>query len=85
MVSRTAALPGPGSVLVNYWHEMLLQIPVAATNLIPSPARSCTKLTATAVKELVTLALEYEVLWLSIPPPSGGDSLPNSKHTSAPN
>ena len=34
MVSRTAALPGPGSVMVHYRQEMLLQIPVAATNLL---------------------------------------------------
>jgi hypothetical protein len=85
MVSRTAALPGPGSVLVHYRQEMLLQIPVAATNLIPTPARTRTKLTAVAVKELVALATEYEVLCLPIPPPSGSDSLPNSKRTSAPN
>jgi hypothetical protein len=85
MVSRTAALLGPGSVMVHYRHEMLLQIPVAATNLISATARTRTKLTAAAVKELVTLAHEYEVLCLLIPPLSGSDSLPNSKRTSAPN
>jgi len=85
MVSRTAALPGPGSVMVHYRQEMLLQIPVAATNLIPVPVRTTTKLTAGAVKELVTLAREYEVLCPSIPPLSGSDSLPHSKCTSAPN
>ena len=85
MVSRTAALPGPGSVMVHYRHEMLLQIPVAATNLIPVLVRTTTKLTAGAVKELVTLAREYEVLCLSPPPMSGGDSLPHSKRTSARN
>jgi len=59
------------------------QIPVAATNLLPAPVRTNTKLTAVAVKELVTLAIEYEVLCLSIPPPSGTSSLPNSKPISA--
>ena len=75
----------PWMVLVHYRHEMLLEILVAATNLIPAPARMSTKLTAGAVKELVTLAHEYEVLCPLIPPLSGGDSLPNSKRTSAPN
>jgi hypothetical protein len=85
MVSRTAALSGPGSVMVHYRQEMLLQIPVAATNLLPAPLRTPTKLTAGAVKDIVTLAHEYEVLCLSIPSRSGRDSVPNSKRTTAPN
>ena len=69
-------------MLVNYRQEMLLQIPVAATNLIPSQTRAQIKLTAAAVRELVTLSLHYEVLCLSTPPPSGVDSRPNSKNKS---
>jgi hypothetical protein len=71
--------------MVHYRQEMLLQISVAATNLLPALVRTPTKLTAGAVKELVILAREYEVLWLSTPPLSGSDSVPNSKRTSAPN
>jgi hypothetical protein len=63
---------------------MLLRIPVAATSLLPSLIVARTKLTGQAVKELVTLATQYEVLWPSTPPPSGVDSPPNSKRKSAP-
>ena len=69
-------------MLVNYRQEMLLQIPVAATNLIPSQTRARIKLTAAAVRDLVNLASHYEVLCLSTPPRSGVDSLPNSKNKS---
>ena len=57
---------------------MLLRIPVAATNLILSQARTRSKLTATAVKEFVALAAHDEVLCLSSPPTSGVDSPFNS-------
>jgi hypothetical protein len=85
VVSRTASPPGPGHVLVSYRQDMLLRIPVAATSLIPSLAMARTKLTAQAVRDLVTLATQYEVLCPSSPPTSGVGSPPNSKCKSAPN
>jgi hypothetical protein len=85
LVSRTTSPVSLGYVLVSYRQEMLLRIPVAATSLIPSQARTPIKLTATAVRDLVALASQYEVLCPSNPPMSGGDSLPNSKRTSTRN
>ena len=85
VVSRTSSLSGPGHVLVSYRQDMLLRLPVAATSLMPSLSVARTKLTGQAVKELVTLATQDEVLWPSNPPPSGIVSPPNSKRKSAPN
>ena len=85
VVSRTSSLPGPGHVLVAYRQYMLLRIPVIATSLTPSLPVARTKLSAQAIKDLVTLATHYEVLCPPTPAPSGPTSLPNSKRKSAPN
>jgi hypothetical protein len=64
---------------------MLLRLPVAATSLMLSLPVARTKLTAQAVRELVTLAAQYEVLCPPNPPTSGPASLPNSKPKSKKN
>jgi len=84
VVSRTSSPPGPGHVLVSYRQYMLLRIPVAATSLMPSLVVARTKLTVQTVRDLVTLATQYEVLCPPNPPTSGIISPPNSKRKSAP-
>jgi hypothetical protein len=64
---------------------MLLRIPLAATSLSPSLPVTRTKLTTQAIKELVTLATQCEVLCPSSPPSSGPASLSTSKPKSKKN
>jgi len=64
---------------------MLLRIPVAATSLIPSLPTTRTKLTLLAITDLVTLAVQCEVLCPSSPPPSGVASRPHSKRRAVKN
>src|SRR5437899_377877 len=85
VVSRTASPLGPGHVLVAYRQSMLLRIAVAATSLTPSLPVARTKLTRSAVQDLVALAAQCEVLCPLVPTPSGLASPPNSKRRSAPN
>jgi hypothetical protein len=85
VVSRTSSPPGPGHVLVAYRQYMLLRIPVVATSLSASLPVVRTKLTAPAIKDLVTLAAQCEVLCPPSPPTSGLASLPNSKRKSSKN
>jgi hypothetical protein len=85
LVSRTSSLPGPGYVLVAYCDDMLLRIPVAATSLSSSLPVARTKLTLAAIKDLVQLAAQCEVLCPPSPPMSGVASRPSSKPSSKKN
>jgi hypothetical protein len=71
--------------LVAYREYMHLRIPAAATSLIPSLPVTRTKLTLTAIKDLVALATQCEVLCPPSPPISGLASRPNSKRRSSKN
>ncbi len=85
VVSRTSSPLSPGYVLVAYRQYMLLRIPVRATSLSPSLPVHRTKLTLEAVRDLVTLATQCEVLCPPVPTMSGPASRPNSKHRSLKN
>ena len=73
----------PDLVVVAYRPSMFLRIPVPATSLITSPPVARTKLTPAAVSEVVALTTQCEVLCLSTPTISGGNSRPHSKRRSA--
>ena len=63
------------TVLVMYQGNMVLRIPIAATNLVPPRPPSKNKLTLAAITELVSLAEQWEVLCPSNPTKSGHDSV----------
>lgn len=65
-----------------YREVMRLRIPVTATSLIPSLPVPRTKLPRAALTALGALAVQWEVLGLSSPPPAGGASRPHAKHKS---
>lgn len=62
LISVSSPLHGPGNVLVSYREYMVLRLPVTSTTLATSRPVSSTKLTYAAVKELVTIAEDCEVL-----------------------
>ncbi len=60
LLSVSSPLHGPGSALVSYREYMVLRLPVASTTLASSRPVLSTKLTLSAVKELVTIAEDCE-------------------------
>jgi hypothetical protein len=58
----SSPLHGPGNVLVSYREYMTLRLPVTSTTLAASRPVLSIKLTHVAVKELVTIAEDCEVL-----------------------
>gem|GEM_PF-1816510 len=62
LLSVFAPLHSPGHVLVAYREQLVLSIPLLATNLSPSRSTYPTKLTSPAVTELISLAEQYGVL-----------------------
>ena len=58
LISVSAPLQGPGSAFVSYREYMVLRLPVASTTLALSGPVISTKLTADALKELLTIAEE---------------------------
>ena len=62
VISVSAPLHGPGNVLVRYREHMVLRLPVTSTTLAPSRPATSTKLTYSAVKELVAIAEDCEAL-----------------------
>ena len=62
LISVSSPLRGPGSAFVSYREYMVLRLPVAATTLAPSRPVISTKLTLSAVKELLTIAEDCEAL-----------------------
>ena len=60
--------------------RMVLRIPLASTTLAPSRPFAPTKLTSDAVKDLLVVAEECEVLCPIIPPPSGSALSPELQH-----
>ena len=73
---RSAPPAGDGHVFVRYRGTLVLRLPTAATSLAPLWPTLQTKLTLTAVSELVTLARHCEVPGPRLPPPSGPPSPP---------
>lgn len=74
-----------GFVTVIYHDPMRLRIPIAATNLAPTPQVPTSKLTLRSVTAFITLAQQCEDLCLSPPQPSGTDSRQTSKTMSPTN
>src|SRR2546423_13869499 len=62
LISVSSPLHGPGHVLVSYRGYMTLRLPVTSTTLASSRPVLSIKLTHAAVKELVTIAEDCEVL-----------------------
>ena len=62
LISVSSPLHGPSHVLVSYREYMTLRLPVTATTLAASRPVSSIKLTHAAVKELMTIAEDCEVL-----------------------
>jgi len=67
---------------VGYRDAMVLCVPLASTTLAPSRPSSPTKLTYDAVKELLVVAEECEVVCPIIPASSGSTCPPNSNNES---
>jgi hypothetical protein len=84
LIAIFAPLQTPGHVLVAYRQQMVLSIPLLATNLsLPRPGLA-TKLTSQALTELMSLAEECEVLSCPTDPKtSGGTGLHRSKAKSS--
>ncbi len=84
LIAIFAPLQTPGHVLVTYRQQMVLSIPLLATNLsLPRPGLA-TKLTSQALTELMSLAEECEVLSCPTDPKtSGGTGLHRSKAKSS--
>jgi hypothetical protein len=68
--------PGTRHVLVSYRGHMNLQIPIEATNLVSSQLTVPSKLTRSALQELISLAEECEVLLCPSTPTTSGDNCP---------
>jgi hypothetical protein len=62
VLSVSSPLHGSGHVLVSYRESMVLRLPVTSTTLAVSRPVLSIKLTYAAVKELVTIAEDCEVL-----------------------
>jgi hypothetical protein len=74
VISVSTPLNTSGHVFVRYREKAVLQIPITATNLAPSPITTRTKLTSQALEEFISLANQYEVLCQSNHRTSGDDS-----------
>ena len=74
VISVSTPLNTSGHVFVRYREKAVLQIPITATNLAPSPIATRTKLTSQALEEFISLANQYEVLCQSNHRTSGDDS-----------
>ena len=84
LISIHSALHSPGYVLARYRRDILLRIPLPATNLSPPHPRTDLKLTSHALTELMLLAGQWEVLVCPTDrKTSGADSPQNSKRKSA--
>jgi hypothetical protein len=77
--------PGAQFVLVRYRECITLRIPLQATTLVSAQPKAPTKLTLSALLELISVAEAQEVLCPPTPLISGSNSLPNSKSKSWPN
>lgn len=87
MLSVSHARHSPGFVSVIYHDFMSLRLPLPATSLapLPSPAKNA-KFTLAAIEELVSLAVECEVIPCSLDPlKSGNNSHPPSSLKLPPN
>ncbi len=62
LISVSSPLHGSGHVFVSYREHMVLRLPVASTTLAASRPVISTKLTHSAVKELLTIAEDCEAL-----------------------
>ena len=68
-------LHGIGHVLVVYRDHVHLRIPLAATDLAPSPCPTRrTKLSCEAIRQLLALLQQWDTPCRNDPPPSGRDS-----------
>jgi hypothetical protein len=65
----SSPLHGPGSALVSYREYMALRLPITSTTLASSRPVISTKLTYSAVKELMTIAEDCEALNALSPKP----------------
>jgi hypothetical protein len=65
---------GSKCVYISY-QDMVLRLPIAATNLVPARPTLSSKLTLEAIEDLISLAEQWEVPCPSNPTPSG-DSYP---------
>jgi len=83
LLSISSPQQGSGHVLVSYRGYMALRIPLFATNLASSRPTGQTKLTLSAVTDLISLAEQCEVLCHTNPQKSGNDCPQNSKPKSA--
>jgi hypothetical protein len=61
LLSMFAPRHSPGHVLVAYRDQLVLSIPLLATNIAPPRSTHPTKLTSQAVTELISLAEPYGV------------------------
>jgi hypothetical protein len=78
--------PGTRHVLVSYRENMNLRIPIDATNLVSYQLAVPSKLTLSALQELISLAEQYEVLLCPSNPTTSGDNCPkNTKPKFSPN
>jgi hypothetical protein len=68
--------PGTRHVLVSYRENMNLRIPIEATNLVSFQLAIPSKLTRSALQELLSLAEQYEVLLCPANPTTSGDNCP---------
>jgi len=62
VISVSSPLHGSGNVFVSYREHMVLRLPVTSTTLAPSRPATSTKLTYSAVQELVAIAEDCEAL-----------------------
>jgi hypothetical protein len=76
LVSSSLHLQSAAFVYVTYQEGVTLRIERAATNLAPLPLPPAAKLTSQALRELVSLAKECEVLCPPSPQTSGNDCHP---------
>ena len=83
VLSISHPVNGAGHVVVAYRQSMTLRIPHTATNLALSRPSSATKLTATAVADLVALAEDCEALCPLLRSTSGGTCPPPFNSRSA--
>lgn len=78
--------PGTEHVLVSYRGNMNLRIPIDATNLVSFQLTVPSKLTRSALLELISLAEQNEVLLCPPDPTASGDNCPqNPKLEFSPN
>ena len=78
--------PGTQHVQVSYRENMSLQIPIEATNLGSFQLIVPSKLTLSALQELISIAEECEVLLCPSNPTRSGNNCPqNAKPKSSPN